>query len=356
MKDYYKILSVEKTATEEEIKKAYKKLAIKYHPDKNPDNPEEAEKKMVEINEAYNILGDSKKRAEYDNPPQANNGFYGGWEGAFDINLEDLFGGFGQGFRTRRNQPKVGESLRIAFNITLEDVYNGLSKSIKIKRRVLCPECHGTRGTDISECSKCGGSGKTRYRQMGMYVFSECPDCGGYGQMPKNKCKSCSGSGRVEEEKIVDINIPKGVESGDVLELRGLGNEIYGGTPGNLRVEVIVQDHPDFIRHGSTLIHDNLLSIKTATLGDSIIIPTIGSKIKIKVEPGTQPGKIIRIKGKGLPDRYNPGTYGDLLVRFSVYIPTRLSEEDKKKLGEIENIEPEESDKNEFRKYVNGEF
>lgn len=354
MKDYYKILGVEKTATEEEIKKAYKKLAIKYHPDKNPDNPEEAEKMMTEINEAYGVLGDKDKRAEYDNPQPKFSGFDFG-------DLSDIFGGFGFNFgrNQKRQRQKVGESLRVVLYITLEEAYTGVTKTIKIKRKVLCPDCQGAGGTNIDTCSRCSGLGQIRYRQANMFVQSECPECGGIGTKPKNPCKKCNGSGRVDKEEEITFTIPKGVEEGDVINIEGKGNEVKGGVTGRVLVEIRVVLHKNFERHEGTLIYNHVLSLDTAILGDSIIIPTIDSMIKVKVEPGTQSGKMIRIKGKGMPDRYNPGSYGDLIIRFNVFIPNKLSDEEKKvieSLKESPNLKPTEKDIKDFRNFNSGAF
>lgn len=357
MKDYYQILGLTKNATEDEIKKAYKKLAIKYHPDKNPENPEEAAKKMAEINEAYGILGDKNKRAEYDNPqPKFNFGGDGGF-GGFEFDLSDIFGSFGFGGSAQRKQyrQKVGESLRIRVNITLEEAFTGITKTIKVSRKVLCPDCQGVGGvggvggSGTKTCQRCSGSGQIRYRQANMFVQSECPECHGMGTQIENKCSHCQGSGRIDKEEEITFTIPKGVESGDILNIEGKGNEIRDGITGNIIIEIQEIPHELFERSGGNLIYNHIISLDTAILGnDSVIIPTINSDIKIKLDPGTQSGKMIRIKGKGMPERYNSESRGDLIIRFIVFIPNKLTNEEKEiieSLKDSENLKPTEEDR-----------
>ena len=346
-RDYYEVLGVEKTASEAEIKKAYRKLAIQYHPDKNPGD-KEAEEKFKEAAEAYSVLSDKDKRARYDQFGHAGMGGAagGGFSDFGDFDLNDIFssvfghgfsgfggfGGFGGGGGRASQRKFRGSDLRVKVKMSLKDVSTGVEKKFKLKKYVMCEHCHGTgaEGDGATEtCPTCHGTGSVTRTQQSIFGMmqtqSVCPQCNGEGKIIKNKCKHCSGEGIVYGEEVVEVKIPAGVAEGMQLTVNGKGNAgKRNGVPGDLLVVIEEEAHPDLIRDENDLIYNLLLSVPTAALGGAVEIPTIDGKVKVKIEPGTQPGKVLRLRGKGLPSvnsyGYSNGT-GDLLVNVSVYIP-----------------------------------
>jgi molecular chaperone DnaJ len=352
-RDYYEVLEVARTASFEEIKKAYRKKAIQYHPDKNPGD-EKAEDKFKEAAEAYEILSDEQKRAKYDRYGHEAPGGFGSAAGGFSMDdifsqFGDIFGGhFGGGFGSFGGQrgPRAnrGSDLRVKVRLSLKDIASGVEKKIKVNKFVSCTYCKGTgadNGTAYETCSTCKGSGVvTRVMNtiLGqMQTQSTCPACNGEGRSVKKKCPHCSGEGIVREEEVITINIPAGVAEGMQLSMSGKGNAArHGGINGDLLILVEEEQHPELFRDDNDVIYNLLLSVSTAALGGSVVVPTIDGKVKVTIEPGTQPGKVLRLKNKGLPsiDRY--GT-GDLLVNISIYIPENLSDSEKNILAGLEN-------------------
>lgn len=357
-RDYYEILGVAKTATVEEIKKAYRKKAIEYHPDKNPGDTE-AEEKFKEAAEAYDILSDSQKRQRYDQFGHAGVGgasSAGGYGGG--MSMEDIFsqfgdifgghfnfggfGGFGGGSRGRR--VNRGSDLRVKVKLNLKEIANGVEKKIKVKKFVACSHCHGSGAEDdksIRTCDTCHGSGVvTRVTNtiLGqMQTQSTCPTCGGEGKTITKKCTVCAGEGIVKDDDIITINIPAGVGEGMQLSMNGKGNAArHGGVNGDLLILVEEEAHPELIRDENDLLYNLLLTVPQATLGTTVEVPTVDGKAKLKIEPGTQPGKVLRLRNKGLPSVNRYGT-GDLLVNVSVYIPETLSATEKEILNGLEN-------------------
>lgn len=375
-RDYYEVLGVSKNATADEIKKAYRKKAIQYHPDKNPGD-KEAEEKFKEAAEAYDVLSDADKRAKYDQfghsmGPQGfggGGGFggYGGFSGG-GMSMEDIFahfgdifggrfsgedsfGGFGgaAGGRTRKHVNK-GTDLRITVKVTLKDIMNGVDKKLKIPKLVACPHCKGTGakdGTAFHTCQRCHGTGYiTTVQQtfMGaMQSQSVCPECNGEGKVITEKCSYCNGQGVEKKEEIVSFHIPAGVENDMVLTLRGQGNAPRnGGVNGDLLIKIQEEKDPDLIRDGNDLIYNLMLDFPTAALGGTAEVPTIEGRARLKITPGTQPGKVLRLRGKGLP-QMNSSAKGDLLVNVMVYVPESLSDTEKaaiESLKDAPNIVP----------------
>ncbi len=368
-RDYYEVLGVDKKASAADIKKAYRKLAIQYHPDRQSDKSEaekkEAEEKFKEAAEAYSVLSDETKRQQYDqfgfNGPNMGGGFGGGGFGDFDINdiLNSVFGGGGfggfsdffGGGGSRSRGPRVykGADLRLKVHMTLEEVNTGVTKKFKVRKDVCCPDCKGSGSADGSgteNCTQCNGSGVVYRTQRSMFGMmqtqAECPGCGGDGQIIKNKCKRCQGTGVVKDNDIVEINIPAGVADGMMLTVQGKGNAgPRNGVAGNIQVYIEEEEHKTFVRDGQDLIYNLLLDFPTAALGGEVEIPTIeGNKVKIKIEPGTQPGKTLRLRSKGLPavQGYGSGK-GDLLVNISVYVPKTLTKDEKKAIEQLRGSE-----------------
>jgi len=360
-RDYYEVLGVERGADESAIKKAYRKAAIKYHPDKNPDN-KEAEEKFKEAAEAYEILGDPDKRARYDRFGHAGVSGNGGFRGE-GMTMDDIFSQFGDIFsdspfesffgrgRTgQRSQGQRGSNLRIKVSLTLEEIANGVTKKIKVKKRVNCETCGGSGAKDASSvktCSTCGGSGYVRQVRstfLGqMQTTSVCPHCNGSGQQVTAKCTTCKGDGRMMGEETIEIDIPAGVEHGMQLSMQGKGNAgIKGGPSGNLLITIEEKSHPHFHRDGQNLIYDLYVNFADAALGTQVEVPTIEGKVKIKVPGGTQSGKIFRLKGKGLPAVQAYGQ-GDQLIHVNIWTPKKLTDAEKKileKLKKSPNFEP----------------
>ncbi len=378
-RDYYEVLGVSKNATADEIKKAYRKKAIQYHPDKNPGD-KEAEEKFKEAAEAYDVLSDADKRARYDQfghsmGPQGfgggsgGYGSYGGFGGGMSMedifahfgdifggrfSGDDSFGGFGgaAGGRARKHVNK-GTDLRITVKVTLKDIMNGVDKKLKIPKLVACPHCKGTGakdGTAFHTCQRCHGTGYVTTVQqtfMGpMQSQSVCPECNGEGKVITEKCTYCNGQGVEKKEEIVSFHIPAGVENDMVLTLRGQGNAPRnGGVNGDLLIKIQEEKDPDLMRDGNDLIYNLMLDFPTAALGGTAEVPTIEGRARLKITPGTQPGKVLRLRGKGLP-QMNGGAKGDLLVNVMVPVPENLSDTEKaavESLKDAPNVVPSKS-------------
>jgi molecular chaperone DnaJ len=345
-RDYYEVLGVSRDASADEIKKAYRKLALKYHPDKNPDD-KQAEDKFKEAAEAYEILSNPDKKSKYDRFGHAGVGGAGGGGGYNSMNMEDIFsqfgdifGGFGgfsgQGSRGGRRVNR-GSNIRIKVKLTLEEIANGAEKKVKVSKLVSCGTCSGTGAKSSSSyttCSTCGGTGHvTRIANtiLGqMQTSSTCPACDGEGRIIADKCRDCHGEGVVRGEEVIKINIPAGVEDGMQLSMNGKGNAAKrGGIPGDLIIAIEEIEDENLKRDGQNLFHDLYISFADAALGTSVEVPTIEGKAKIKIDPGTQPGKILRLKGKGLPSINSYGR-GDLLVNINIWVPKALSKDEQK--------------------------
>lgn len=354
-RDYYEILEIQKNATKEEIKKAYRKQAIKFHPDKNPDNSE-AEEKFKEAAEAYEVLSNDEKRARYDRYGHAGLGGQGGFSGQH-MSMDDIFSSFGDifgdafggfsgfgGFGGGRSRQRVnkGSNLRVKVKVNLSEVAGGAEKKLKVKKYVSCKECGGSGAADsnsYNSCSTCHGSGHvTRITNtiLGQMQSSQtCPSCGGEGKIITNKCNACFGEGIVKEEEIVKINIPAGVGKGMQMSVNGKGNAARrGGVPGDLLVMIEEEEHPELVREGNDLIYNLFISVPQAILGTQVEIPTVESRVKIKIEPGTQGGRILRLRGKGVPDVNGYGR-GDLLVNVNVWIPKDITSEEQKTMEKM---------------------
>lgn len=360
-RDYYEVLGVDKNASEDEIKKAYRKIAIKYHPDRNPGD-KEAENKFKEAAEAYNVLHDPQKRQQYDTFGfNAPGGGFGGFDG-MSMDLNDIFsmfgdvfgghgfsgfGGFGGGSRggTRRAQHR-GNDLRLKVRLTLQEINEGVTKKFKVRKDIACQHCHGSGAEDGSStetCPTCHGQGYVVRTQQSLFGMMQtqtvCPTCGGEGQVIKNKCHECGGTGVTKGEDVVEINIPAGVAQGMVVNVPGKGNAGQrNGINGDIQVFIEEEENDTFVRDGNDLIYNLLLDFPTAALGGEVSIPTIdGKKLKVKIDSGTQPGKTMRLRDKGLPavKGYGSGR-GDLVVNISVYVPKTLSRDERKALEEMQ--------------------
>ena len=382
-RDYYEVLGVSKNATDAEIKSAYKKMAIKYHPDRNPGD-KEAEEKFKEAAEAYDVLRDPQKRQKYDQFGFAGLGGQGGFGGGASMNMDDIFsmfgdifggrggfggfegfegfsgfGGFGGGGGGRKTYK--GADLRLKVRLTLEEVATGVTKKFKVRKHVTCTACNGSGSADGKKetCSQCKGTGsvyKTINSMFGrMQTQTVCPICNGTGSIIKNKCTKCNGEGVVNGEEIIEVAIPAGVDDGMVVTASGKGHAgKQNGVPGDIQVFIEVEPHKELHRNGQNLEYNLLLDVPTAVLGGSAEIPTLDGRVKIKIEAGTQPGKIMRLRGKGLPavSGYGYG-YGDLIVNIGVYVPRNLSKEEKEmfeKMRDSENMKPKADEKESFFK------
>ena len=351
-RDYYEVLGVDKNATEDQIKKAYRTIAIKYHPDRNPGN-KDAEEKFKEAAEAYDVLHDPQKRQQYD-----TFGFSGSGNGGFDpfggaaMNMDDIFsmfgdifggragfGGFG-GSAKRGTQVHRGSDLRLKVRLSLQEIAHGVVKKFKVRKDITCSHCHGTgaeAGSTSEKCPTCHGSGVITHTTQSIFGMMQtqgvCPTCNGEGTIIKNKCHHCHGTGVEKGEEVVEIKIPAGVAQGMVINVPGKGNAGQRkGVNGDIQVFVEEEPNDTFIRDENNLIYNLLLDFPTAALGGEVEIPTIeGTRLKVKMEPGTQPGKTLRLRGKGLPavQGYGRGN-GDLVVNVSVYVPKTLSHDEKK--------------------------
>ena len=361
-RDYYEILGVTRSASDDEIKKAYRKLAIKYHPDKNPDD-KKAEEMFKEAAEAYEVLSNPEKRQRYNQFGHAGVGSSaasggGGFGGG--MNMEDIFsqfgdifgggfGGFGGSSRGGGRRVMRGSNLRVKVKLNLQEIAKGVEKKIKVNKFVNCGTCKGSGAKDgkLETCKTCNGSGvQTRVQQTflgAMQTQTTCSSCNGEGQTVKDKCNTCHGDGIVRQEEVISINIPAGVGEGMQLSVSGKGNAApRGGINGDLLVVIEEEEHPELKRDGSNLFYDSYVTFVDAALGTSVEIPTVDGKVKIKIDPGTQSGKVLRLKGKGLPDVNSYGN-GDLLVNINVWTPQTLTSEEKKileGLRDAKNFKP----------------
>ena len=381
-RDYYEVLGVDKSASADEIKKAYRKLAVKYHPDKNPGD-KEAEEKFKEAAEAYSILSDADKKAKYDQfghagVDGAGPDFSGGFGNLNDI-LNDLFGGafgggfggfsgFGGGFgggRPGQRQQRVyrGRDIRVRVKLTLEEIAKGVEKEISIEKSVPCTECGGKgakNSSDIKTCSACGGTGQVQRVTNSLFgqtvTYSTCQQCGGEGKVITNPCRNCGGTGLVRKRETIKVKIPAGVEAGMQLTIQGEGHAAKNnGINGDLLVVIEEQEHPNLKREGNNLYYTKIISMPDAILGAEVEIPCLDGPYKIKVDSGTQSGTVVRLRGKGLPTVNGYGGTGDLYVKFAVWIPKRLDREDKALIESLRDKEafkpnPTKEDKSFFDK------
>lgn len=373
-RDYYEILEVSKNASPEELKKAYRQKAIQFHPDKNPGD-KAAEEKFKEAAEAYEVLSNKEKRQRYDQYGHAGMGNGGGFGGAQHMSMDDIFsmfgdvfggfggfgsfGGQGQGRSRRVNR---GSDLRLKVKLTLSEISTGVEKKLKVKKYVACTHCSGTgakNGASFNTCNTCRGSGHvTRIANtlLGqMQTTSTCPTCSGEGQTITDKCVHCNGEGVTRDEEVISIRIPAGVGEGMQLNVSGKGNTgRRGGVNGDLLVLIEEEEHPELMRDNNNLIYHLFLTFPQIALGTTAEIPVIDGKVKVKVEPGTQPDKILRLRGKGLPDVNGYGR-GDLLVKVRVWIPQKLTSDEKKVLEKLQDSSsfkggPTEAEKSFFEK------
>ena len=375
-RDFYEVLGVSKSASEDELKKAYRKMAKQYHPDRNPGD-KEAEAKFKEANEAYEVLSNPEKRSRYDqfghagvDPNYGAGGGFGGFDMG-DMDLGDLFGsffggGFGGGFggsQQRANAPQKGESLRASLNINFEEAAFGCEKELDLNRTERCDECLGSgceAGTAAETCPDCRGSGSVRVqRRMGGMAFSStapCNRCSGKGKIIHSPCKCCHGSGTVRRKKRISVTIPAGIDDGQAVSLRGQGNAGKNGGPaGDLIVGVHVKPHPLFERDGTTVLYEHRISFYQAAMGAELEIPTIDGKVKYNLPAGTQSGTTFRLRGKGIPELRGHGR-GDQYVSVKVQIPTGLNSRQKDALrafavamGEVEETGEESGFKSFFK-------
>ena len=368
-RDYYEVLGVSKNASEDEIKKAYRKIAIKYHPDRNPDD-KEAEEKFKEAAEAYDVLHDPQKRQQYDQFgfDGPNMGGFGGFGGGGGFSMDDIFsmfgdvfggrgggfGGFGGGGRRQPAQYR-GADLRLKVRLTLKEIATGVTKKFKVRKDVPCEHCHGTGaegGSGSETCPNCHGSGMEIRTQQSIFGMMQtqttCHVCGGEGTIIRNNRHHCHGEGVVKGEEVIEIKIPAGVAEGMVVNVPGKGNAgKHNGVNGDIQVFIEEEADETFIRDGNNLLYNLLLDFPTATLGGTVDIPTIeGGNVKIKIEPGTQPGKTLRLRDKGLmPVQGYGNEKGDLIVNISVYIPKTLSRDEKEAIERFRESDNFKGDK-----------
>lgn len=375
-RDYYEVLGVDKKASAADIKKAYRKIAIKYHPDRQGDKSDaekaEAEEKFKEAAEAYAVLSDEQKRQQYDQfgfngPGGLGGGGFDGFGGGAGFSMDDIFsmfgdifggrsgfssgfggggGGFGGFGGSARQQVHRGSDLRLKVRLNLQEVATGVTKKFKVRKDITCSSCHGSGGSGLETCSTCHGSGMVLKQQQSIFGMMQtqsiCPTCNGEGKIIKNKCPKCNGEGIEHGEEIVEINIPAGVQDGMIVNAPGKGNAgRRNGVPGDIKVFIEEERNNTFVREGKDLIYNLVLDFPTAALGGDVEIPTVeGGKLKMKIEPGTQPGKTLRLRGKGLPavQGYGYGN-GDILVNISVFVPKNLSKDERKAIESLRDAE-----------------
>ena len=380
-KDYYEVLGVDKSASADEIKKAYRKLAIKYHPDKNPGD-KEAEEKFKEAAEAYSVLSDADKKARYDQfghagVEGAGPDFSGGFGNLNDI-LNDLFGGafgggfggfggfgggFGGGQGQRQQRVYRGRDIRVRVKLTLEEIAKGVEKEISIEKSVPCPECGGKgakNSSDIKTCSACNGTGQVQRVTNSIFgqtvTYSTCQQCGGEGKVVTNPCRNCNGSGLVRKRETIKVKIPAGVEAGMQLTIQGEGHAAKNnGINGDLLVVIEEQEHPNLRREGNNLYYTKIVSLPDAILGGEAEIPCLDGPYKVKIDAGTQSGTVVRLRGKGMPTVNGYGGTGDLYVKFAVWIPKKLDKDEKSLIESLRNKDsfkpnPTKEDKSFFDK------
>jgi molecular chaperone DnaJ len=364
--DYYDILGVDSDASEKEIKKAYRKIAMEYHPDRNPDDPQ-AEEKFKKAAEAYEVLSTPEKRKRYDRFGHAGLGQNGGRSGGRgrrpggfqDINdifdaFNEIFGGAGgrgrgrgRSSRSQRKRGRPGSNLRVTLPLTLEEIAEGAEKQIKVRKYAECEDCEGTgaeggvEGGNFTMCPQCDGTGEIR--EVTRSVFGQmvnvqtCPKCNGEGRIIQDRCNSCGGEGRVEKEEAVTINIPAGVMEGNYLTISGGGNAgIRGGDAGDLRIEIEEKPHDDFVRDGLDIYYDLYLSFPEAALGTEVEVPTLKGTARLEVDPGVQAGKILRMRNRGIPDLNGSGK-GDQMIRVHVWTPQDLTPEERELLEDLKD-------------------
>lgn len=371
-RDYYEVLGVDKNASEDELKKAYRKLAMKYHPDRNKGD-EEAEKKFKEASEAYDVLREPEKRKRYDQFGHSglNGGGFGGASDFGGANFEDIFSHFSDIFggdifggggargqsRRQRGTGRPGSDMKLRVSLTLEEIAEGTEKTLKVKKYIQCDACNGSGAetdSDFETCPNCNGVGEIRQvsrTMFGQFVnVQPCPTCKGEGKIIKNKCSECAGEGRYKSNEKIKVNIPSGVANGNYITLRRQGNVgIRGGQPGDLIVLIEEKEHEQFERDGNDIYYDLMISIPDAILGTDVEVPTLKGKAKVKIEAGTQPGKLLRMRERGIKGLNNSGT-GDQFIKMHVYIPKDLTDEELEHIEAIrgeEHFDPKSAEKRE---------
>lgn len=361
-RDYYEVLEVSKSSSGDEIKRAYRKLAIKYHPDKNPDD-KQSEEKFKEASEAYQVLSNPETRQRYDQYGHAGlngNGFSGDFSHFAEDIFGDIFGAFfgtGSSKSTRYGAKSSGRDLKYSLSITLEEAAVGVTKNIKLKRPIPCNDCsgHGTEGgVTPGDCSTCGGMGQVRIQQGFFTLSKPCHACSGSGKIIKNPCKSCKGSKTTNEDKELEIKVPAGIDNGQQLRFRGEGEQLVDGISGNLYVEIEVKEHPIFIRKDTEIICQLPITYTQAVLGAEVDVQTLWGDVKMKIPSGTNSSKIFKLKGKGIVDM-SSGRIGDQHVQVYIHIPKSISDKEREilqSLAEIEGVPTREDNKSFFNKIM----